>query len=110
MPAPTILIKASTRVVERSIIVLPPGTSRVDDGCYAVGQRVLVGEEPAFIATVGVHVDIDQARGHHEAAHIYILARSARELGADGGDSSILNRQIANAIEIVFRVNEMAAA
>ena len=55
--------------------ILPSSTACIYYGSYAVGQSVLVGEEPALISSIDVDVDIDQAWGDIETGHIDDLCR-----------------------------------
>ena len=58
----------------------------------------------------GVHmgVDIDQAGGEIEAAHIEgLVGPVGGDVGIDGGDCAVGNGQIAGCVEIVFGVDQV---
>ena len=90
--------------------ILPTRPAGIDDRGHAIGQGVLVGEEPAAITAVGVHVDVDEARCDIEASSVDFPVGGARDFVIDGRDQPVFDGDSGGAVPLVFGVDEVAVA
>ena len=98
--------------------IAPAGAAGVDDRGHTAAKGEPVGIDAAVAgigaalacARVDVNVNIDQSRGHVESGDIHHLVGFGRvDRGRHLGDFSVLDRDIANGVDLVLSVDYVAA-
>ena len=96
---------------------LAAGRARIHAGGDALLEEVGVGVEAAAVVAVqlsagvvGVDVDVEQSRGDVEAGDIHRVGGVVgRDVGFDAGDFPIADPQVARAVYVPSRVDQVSA-